>query len=56
MLDFIEHLCGFDRLFPQHSRDFAAAERVDVILHEQMGDFLLTKAWSPTFSTCATAS
>jgi protein arginine N-methyltransferase 1 len=24
----------------RHSRDFVAAERVDVILHEQMGDFL----------------
>jgi protein arginine N-methyltransferase 1 len=30
-----------------HSRDFALRERVDVILHEQMGDFLFDEAMVP---------
>jgi len=39
----IEHV----EFIATHSRDFVTTERVDVILHEQMGDFLFDEAMVP---------
>ncbi len=39
----IEHV----EFVAKHSRDFQLAERVDVILHEQMGDYLFDEAMVP---------